>query len=95
MVGEGADAALAEDDVVIPARHDVLGGHEPFLERRRHAALEQHGLLRFRHALEQTEVLHVARADLNDVGGFFHRLGVVCVHQLGDDADAGALARLL
>ena len=30
---EGADAALAEDDVRVAGGDDVLGGHEPLLDR--------------------------------------------------------------
>ena len=48
---EGAYAALAENDVVIAAGGDVLGGHQPFVDRRRHAALEDDRLLDATHLL--------------------------------------------
>ena len=38
---EGADAALAQDDVVVALAHYVLGGHEQLIDRAGHAALEQ------------------------------------------------------
>ena len=46
-------------------------------------------------AFEQGEVLHVACADLDDVGGLLDGVGIVRVHQLGHDADARFLSRLL
>src|SRR6266446_6864013 len=51
-------------------RHDVFGGHEKFVERGGHAALEEDGFFGAAGALEQGEILHVAGADLNDVGVF-------------------------
>ena len=65
---EGADAALAEDDLVVALREDVLGGEQPLLHRRRHAALEQDRLAQPADLGEQGEVLHVAGADLEHVG---------------------------
>ena len=47
---EGADAALAEDDVVVAAGQDVFGRQQPLLNRRRHAALEQDRLADLRRA---------------------------------------------
>ena len=43
---------------------------------------------------QQRVVLHVARAELDDVGDLEHRLEVAGVHQLGDDRQAGALLGL-
>src|SRR6267378_8582720 len=82
-VGKGADAALAKHDVVVALRHDVFGGHEKFVERGGHAALEEDVLFGAAGALEQREILHVARADLNDVGVFLDK-----VEGFGDDAEA-------
>ena len=42
-VGEGADAAFAEHDVVIAFAEDILGGHEEFVESGGHAAFEENG----------------------------------------------------
>src|SRR5207244_11943704 len=50
---ERPDAALAEDHVGVAAAQDVLGREQPFLDRRRHAPLEQHGLLGLGHTPEQ------------------------------------------
>ena len=43
---------------------------------------------------QQRVVLHVARADLDHVGHFEHRLDVARVHQLGDDRQPGLLLGL-
>ena len=47
---------------------DVLGGEEELLHRGGHAALEEDRLARAAGAAQEREVLHVARADLHDVG---------------------------
>ena len=71
-----------------PAKH-VLGRHEPILERRRHAPLQEHRPMRLAGPLQKTEVLHVASADLNDVGDFFDGFRVCGVHQFGHDPRPG------
>ena len=73
---EGADAALAEDHVRVARREDVLGGHEPLLDRRREAALQEHRVAALADGLEQHEVLHVPRADLEDVDVLVEHLDV-------------------
>ena len=37
---EPADAALAEDDLLVAARHDVFGAHQKLLERAHQSALQ-------------------------------------------------------
>ncbi len=94
VIGKGAHAALAEDDLVVALAHDVLGGHEELVERGAHAALEQDGLAQAAGLLEQREVLHVARADLDDVGPFGDEIEGFVVDGFGDDAQAEFLADL-
>ena len=89
-----ADAALTEDNVLIAAGHDVLGGHDPLLNGIRQAALEQNGLVHLADGLEQLEVLHIARADLHNVHILLELGDVDLVHQLTDDRQAGDLAGL-
>jgi hypothetical protein len=86
---ERADAALAEHHVGVALLEDVLRAHQQLLERRRQAALEQHRDARAPDLGEQRVVLHVARADLDDVRDLGHRLDVAHVHQLGDDRQPG------
>src|SRR3990170_2833386 len=84
-----ADAALAEDDVAVAVGEDVLGGEQPLLDRRPHAALEEHGLVRLADLVQEGEVLHVAAAYLEDVGVAGDEVDVAGVHHLGDDGQAG------
>ena len=93
-IGEGANAALAEHDVVIAFGEDVFGGHKEFVERGGHAALEEDRFFGAAGALEEGEILHVARANLDDVGIFFDQVEAFVVNRLGDDAQAKALANL-
>ena len=92
VIGEGAHTALAEDDVVIALAHNVLGGHQEFFQRRRDAALQQDGLAGASGALEQREILHVAGANLDDVGILLDQVERFVIHRFGDDEQAEALA---
>ena len=90
----GADAAFAEHHVRVAARHDVLGAHEQFLEGGAHAALEENGLLRVRaHLLQEVEVLHVARTDLDHVH-VVEQLELLDAHELGHHGEARLALRL-
>src|SRR6266446_1133659 len=81
---EGADAALAEDDVVVAAGKNVFGAQQQFFHGGGHAALEQHGLADFAKGAEEVVVLHVARADLKDVHVAEHHLDLGRVHDFAD-----------
>src|SRR5260370_20836647 len=59
---ERADAALAEDDVVIAAGKDVFGAEKKLFHSGREAALEENGLADFAEGAEEIVVLHVASA---------------------------------
>ena len=52
----------------------------------------RHGRVRFADGFEQLVVLHVAGADLEDVGVFGDELDVLGGHDLGDDGQAGLVA---
>ena len=91
---ERADAALAQDHVLVALLQDVVGGHQQLVERGGQPALEQHRLAELARHLEQRVVLHVARADLDHVGVLGDQLGVRGVEQLGDDRQAGLRPRL-
>jgi len=93
-VGEGAHAAFAEHDVVVAFGEDVLGGHEEFVEGGGHATLEEHGPFGATGALEEREVLHIASADLDDVGVFLDEVERFVVDRFGDDAETKLLANL-
>ena len=65
---ESADAALAQNDFVVAAGEDVFGGEQQFFDGGGDAALQQHRLAQLAEFAQQIEILHVARADLQDVG---------------------------
>ena len=88
---EGADAALAEDDVLVALGHDVLGAHDEFFQGVCQAALEQHRLFLAAHGLEQLKVLHVAGTHLDEVH-ILEQGQVLGVHDLGDDGGTGGAA---
>ena len=52
-----ADAAFAKNHVVIAARQNVFGAHQPFFNRHREAALQNHRRLRLPHFFQQIKVL--------------------------------------
>src|ERR1035437_4382471 len=88
---EGADAALAEDDVVIAAGQDVLGGEQEFFDASRDAAFEQHGFGLLAELAQQVEVLHIARAHLHDVGILREQRNLRLVHHFADYQQAVAV----
>src|ERR1700731_1807030 len=77
---EGANAALAEDDVIVAAGEDVLGAEEQLFHGGGHAALEEYGLADFTEGAKEIIVLHVARADLEDVDVAEHHLHLRRIH---------------
>ena len=91
-VGERADAAFAEHDVVVAFGEDVFGGHEKFVESGGHAAFEEDGFFGAAGAFEEGEILHVAGADLDDVGVFLDEVERFIVDRFGDDAEAVVFA---
>ena len=74
---ECADAALAEDDVLVSGRHDILCGHDPFLIGGVEAALQKDRAVELSELLEQVEVLHVAGADLDEIHFFVEYVQVL------------------
>src|SRR5580765_6059605 len=73
---------LTEDDVGVAAGKDVFGRQQPLLDRRGDTALEQHGLPRVAELTQQGVVLHVARADLEDVAVLGNQLDLADVYHL-------------
>ena len=54
--------------------------------------LSRHRFSRAGNTTQQAVVLHVAGADLDDVGGILDGVGSLGVHELGDDGDSRTLA---
>ena len=88
---KGADAPLAQDDVLVAFRHDVFGAHDQLFQGVGQAALEQHRLFLAAGGFQQLKVLHVAGPDLDKVH-IFKQGQVLGVHDLGDDGAAGGPA---
>ena len=90
---KGANAALAENDVGVAVIENNLRRAQQIGHRGHHAALQQDGTARTRRGFKQRVVLHVARADLQDVGILGNQRNVVFGHDFGDDGQAGFCAR--
>ena len=91
---EGANAALAEDDLLIACHRNDLCGTQKFFERRGHATLQQNGPPALSERFEQGVVLHAARAHLHDVGIFRDQFDIFLAHHFGDDRESGRFAGL-
>jgi hypothetical protein len=91
-IGEGADAAFAKHDVVVAFAENVFGSHQEFVESGGHAAFQEDGKFGAAGTLEKRKILHVARADLNDVGIFLDKIERFVVDGFGNDAEAKFLA---
>src|SRR5207247_9628189 len=81
---ERPDPALAQNHVGVAAAQDVLRGQEPLFDRGRDAALQEHRLAHVPQLAQQREILHVARADLEDVAVAVDQLDLAKVHHFGD-----------
>src|SRR5207248_1294639 len=81
---KGANAALAEDHVVVAARHDVFGREQQLFQGRRDAALQQHRLAYLTEFTKQIEILHVARSHLQNVNIRQHERDLRNRHDLAD-----------
>ena len=89
----GADAPLAEDDLLVAVGHDVLGAHEQLLDGASQTALEEDGLIQLAQFLEHIEVLGVPGAHLDHVH-ILKEVDVADVHEFGNDGQAGGLLGL-
>ena len=65
---KGADTAFAEDHLLIPLIQNVLRSQQEFLHRGGSTPLQHDRLGTFSDGLQQVVVLHVAGADLKDIG---------------------------
>ena len=91
---KGADAALAEDDVGVAVVEDELRGAEKIGDGGHHSALQQDWPPAAGRCFQQREVLHVAGADLQDVGVLGHQRDIGLAHHFRHNGQAGlCLAR--
>src|SRR6266700_3118557 len=89
---ERANAALAQDDIIIATGHNVLGREQQFFKRGSDASLEHHRLLYLAQFPQQIEVLHVARADLQDIDVGQHHGHLRNFHHFADHQHAKAVS---
>src|SRR5262245_52072697 len=75
-------------------RHDVFRREQEFFDGRRKSALQHDRLRDIAKLLEEREILHIARSDLQNVSVFRHQFDVLRVENLGDDFQTCALAGL-
>ena len=92
---EGADAAFAQHHVRIAAQQDILRRTEPLLERAGKAALQDDRLSDLADLGQEIEVLHVPRADLEDVHVFGNELHMFGADHFGDDEQTRLLPHLV
>ena len=82
---EATNASFTEDHALGSMSEEVLAGQEPLFDGRGHSTLQKNGFARFPNCFEQREILHVARADLHEVGIFGDRRNVPFSQRFGDD----------
>jgi hypothetical protein len=93
IVFESADAALAQDHVVVAARQDVFCGQQQLFDGGRNAALQQHRLALIPQLAQQIVILHVARAHLEDIGILADQRNLRLVHDFADHQQPMAVCR--
>ena len=86
--------ALAQNHVVVPARHDVLARQQQLLNRGRNPPLQQNRLPHLPQFPQQVEVLHIPRAHLEQIRVRQHRLDLRDLHHLGYRQQPMGLRRL-
>ena len=81
---KSTNAALAEHDLVIASGHDVLGRQQPFFDRCRWPAFQQHRFAELPQFLQQVEILHIPGADLQNIDKFQEHWNLCLIHDFGD-----------
>ena len=91
---KGSNAALAQNHLVVPARHDVFRRQQQLFQRGRDPALEQHRLAYLPQLAQQIKVLHVARSYLQNIHIGQHHRNLRNLHHLTDYEKFEFLSRL-
>src|SRR6185369_12326452 len=89
-----ADAPLAEDDMRIPLGKDVFCSGEELFQGGAHPALEEDRFLYPSDFAQQIEVLHVPRANLEQVRRFGHKAYSIRAHYFSHYGKPGRFACL-
>src|SRR6266516_6523465 len=85
---KGTNAALTENHVAIALRKDVFCGQQPFFDGGRHTAFEHYRFACATYFIEEHVVLHIASADLQDIGVFTDHGNIGGGHDLGNHGQA-------
>ncbi len=85
---KGSDAALTEDHIFVAARVNIFSRHQEFLHGCGKAAFQQNWLFGTPQLLEQHKVLHIARAQLDDID-IGKQIQVLFAHDFGDNRQSG------
>src|SRR5215471_10196058 len=91
---KGPDPALANNDLVITARHYVFGSKQRLLDRRCGPALQQDWLVDPPQLAQQVEVLHISSADLQDIDIPDEEWNLGGLHDFGYDEHVKTVRRL-
>ncbi len=89
----GANAALAEDHIVVAAGQDVFARQQQFLNGAGDAALEEHRLAGLAKLAQQIEILHVTGANLEAIDERQHRLDLRNLHHFADHKQSVRIRR--
>jgi hypothetical protein len=81
--------AFAQDDIGVPGVKDILRGPQPVAEGRTEVPFQHHRSPGLGRSFQEWIILHVSRANLEDVGCFGHRIDLIHVHDFGDDRNSG------
>src|SRR5580658_5036721 len=90
---KSADAALAKNHFIVAAGKNVFGRQQQLLDGGRDAAFEKHRFADLPELAQQVEVLHVASANLQDIGVLDEKRDLSLVHHLADHQQAMAIGR--
>ena len=82
---KAANAALAENYFVIAAGKNIFGGKQKLFNGCRNAALQQYRLADAPQLAQQIIILHIARADLENIGISRQQRNLAGIHHLTDD----------
>ncbi len=88
------DTSLAQDDIVVAVFVHVLGRVEPFLDRCRESAFQQHRLVLPAQLGQQREVRHIAGANPNEIRMIRNELDVARINNFGDEGKTELFSRL-
>ena len=86
---EGADSALAEDNVFVSASHDVLSAHQQLFDCVSKTAFKKDWFIYFAKFLEKFEVLHISCTNLDDVN-ILKQWKMSSTHDLGNNRKSGS-----